>query len=98
LEEGGDGRVRLRTTTHTCHPHRRRPPGRIPASPICLIKAYPFSSADANERVLGLLHDRGVPPAFLHMDVGWHRVAPGDFARDLRRLQAVCARQQICSA
>jgi hypothetical protein len=59
-----------------------------PALKIGLIEAYPFSSADAIETIVQLMRARGVPPAFLHMDVDWHRLQTGDFARDIKRLQA----------
>lgn len=59
-----------------------------PALKTGLIEAYPFSSADAIETIVQLMRARGVPPAFLHMDVDWHRLQPGDFARDMKRLQA----------
>ena len=66
-----------------------------PALRIGLIEAYPFSSAAAIESMVQMLRTRGVPPAFLHMDVDWHRLNPGDFVRDLRRLQAFAASQNI---
>jgi hypothetical protein len=66
-----------------------------PAIRIGLIEAYPFSSAAAIEKMLQLMTARGVPPAFLHMDVDWHRLAPGDFQRDMRQLKSVCASQSI---
>jgi hypothetical protein len=59
-----------------------------PALKIGLIEAYPFSSAEAIETMVQLMRARGVPPAFLHMDVDWHRLPPNEFARDMRRLQA----------
>jgi hypothetical protein len=59
-----------------------------PALKIGLIEAYPFSSAEAIETIVQLMRGRGVSPAFLHMDVDWHRLQPGDFARDMKRLQA----------
>ena len=62
-----------------------------PALKIGLIEAYPFSSADAIETMVQLLRARGVPPAFLHMDVDWHSLQPGVFARDMKRLQAYAA-------
>jgi len=34
---------------------------------------------------------RGVPPAFLHMDVDWHSLQPGIFSRDMKRLQTFAA-------
>ena len=61
----------------------------IPWLKIGLIEAYPFSSADAIETMVQLLRARGVPPAFLHMDVDWHALMTGDFARDMKRLQAL---------
>ena len=66
-----------------------------PAVQIGLIEAYPFSGADAIETMLSLLRSRGVPPAFLHMDVDWHALKPGEFARDMRRLRDVCRAQAI---
>jgi hypothetical protein len=62
---------------------------------IGLIEAYPFSSADAIQTVLQLLEARNVPPAFLHMDVDWHRLGEGQFAADMLRLQRACAAQNI---
>jgi hypothetical protein len=38
-----------------------------------------------------LLRARGVPPAFLHMDVDWHSLQPGIFSRDMKRLQTFAA-------
>lgn len=66
-----------------------------PSIRLGLIEAYPFSSADAIERMLALLRDRGVPPAFLHMDVDWHILKSGEFARDMKRLQAAAAAERI---
>ena len=66
-----------------------------PRLKIGLIEAYPFSSADAIETMVQLLRARGVPPAFLHMDVDWHALKTGDFARDMKRLQAFAASQDI---
>jgi hypothetical protein len=66
-----------------------------PKLKIGLIEAYPFSSADAIETMVQLLRARGVPPAFLHMDVDWHLLKTGDFARDMKRLQAFAASQSI---
>ncbi len=62
---------------------------------IGLIEAYPFSSADAIETMLDLLQARGVRPAFLHMDVDWHRLKPGEFQRDMKRLQAFARARHI---
>ena len=58
-----------------------------PALKIGLIEAYPFSSAEAIETMVQLMRARGVPPAFLHMDVDWHSLRPDEFARDMKRLQ-----------
>jgi hypothetical protein len=66
-----------------------------PGLHIGLIEAYPFSSADAIVRILQLMRARGVPPAFLHMDVDWHSLAAGDFQRDMARLKAACDSQGI---
>jgi hypothetical protein len=66
-----------------------------PSIKIGLIEAYPFSDANQIERMLDLLHARNVPPAFLHMDVDWHSLKPGEFVRDMRRLQAACQSRQV---
>jgi len=66
-----------------------------PQLKIGLIEAYPFSSAAAIETMLQLLRTRGVSPAFLHMDVDWHALKTGDFARDMKRLQAFAKSQVI---
>lgn len=60
----------------------------FPAVRIGLIEAYPFSSADAIERMLALLASRNATPEFLHMDVDWHRAGAAAFRRDMPRLQA----------
>jgi hypothetical protein len=66
-----------------------------PALRIGLIEAYPFSRADAIESMVQMLRARGVSPAFLHMDVDWHALAPGEFVRDMKRLQSFAAAQNI---
>lgn len=66
-----------------------------PAVKIGLIEAYPFSSADAIETMVQLMRARGVPPAFLHMDVDWHSLPPGVFSRDMKRLQSFAASLNI---
>lgn len=66
-----------------------------PAIRIGLIEAYPFSSADQIETMIAMMQARGVPPAFLHMDVDWHALKPGDFERDMQALQAYCRSQRI---
>ena len=66
-----------------------------PSTKIGLIEAYPFSSADAIESMLSLLQARGVLPAFLRMDVDWHSLKPGEFARDMRRLQTACHARNV---
>lgn len=69
--------------------------GAFPDIQIGLIEAYPFSSADAIERIVGLLKARGVPPAFLHLDVDWHLSGPEAFTRDMLRLQAFAASENL---
>jgi hypothetical protein len=66
-----------------------------PRIAIGLIEAYPFSSAAAIQSMIGLLRARGTVPAFLHMDVDWHALKPGEFARDMRQLQAFCKSERI---
>jgi hypothetical protein len=66
-----------------------------PAVKIGLIEAYPFSSAEAIETMVQLMRARGVPPAFLHMDVDWHRLQRDQFAGDMKRLQAFTASMNI---
>jgi hypothetical protein len=66
-----------------------------PNTQIGLIEAYPFSSADAIESMLALLQARGVPPAFLHMDVDWHAVTADQFIRDMGRLQTASHSRSI---
>jgi hypothetical protein len=66
-----------------------------PSLQVGLIEAYPFSSAEAIESMVEMLRARGVPPAFLHMDVDWHALEPGVFARDMRRLQAFAAARRM---
>lgn len=66
---------------------------RFPRIEIGLIEAHPFLSVETIERILDMLRARGTPPAFVHVDVDWHAMRPGDFARDLPRLRdAVRAR------
>jgi hypothetical protein len=68
---------------------------RFPNIGIGLIEAYPFSSAATIETILDLLRARGTPPAFLHVDVDWRALEPGEFARDLPRLQAAARARGI---
>lgn len=65
--------------------------GARPSLKIGLIEAYPFSSEEAIETMVQLLRARGVPPAFLHMDVDWHSLQPDVFSRDMKRLRAFAA-------
>jgi hypothetical protein len=67
----------------------------LPNVRIGLIEAYPFSSADAIERIVQLLKARNVTPAFLHMDVDWHLSGAAAFKRDMPRIQAMCATEKI---
>jgi hypothetical protein len=69
--------------------------GANPDVRIGLIEAYPFSSAEAIERIIGLLKARGAAPAFLHMDVDWHLAGAAAFTRDMARLQAFAAGEKI---
>ena len=68
-----------------------RPPGH-PHRPH---RGLSDSSADTIETIIGLLRARGTPPAFLHMDVDWHALGAGAFARDMPRLQAFARSQNI---
>ncbi len=61
---------------------------RFPNLKIGLIEAFPFSSVETIERILDMLRVRGTLPAFLHVDVDWRALAPGEFVRDLPRLDA----------
>jgi hypothetical protein len=67
----------------------------FPSLRIGLIEAYPFSSADRIETILDLLRARGTPPAFLHIDVDRRALRPGEFGRDLPRLQAAAETRGI---
>jgi hypothetical protein len=69
----------------------------FPAVKIGWIEAYPFSSAAAIESALILLTERGVPPAFLHLDVDVRglRLDRDDFTRDVGRLRAFCRDRNI---
>src|SRR6266545_2542113 len=71
--------------------------GSVPPERIGLIEAYPFSSEAAIESMLDLLRSRGVPPAFLHMDVDLNAIRPpaSDFTRDIRQLKDVCRAQNV---
>jgi hypothetical protein len=64
---------------------------------VGLIEAYPFSSETTLESILGLLDARGVPTAFLHVDVDSRALKPGrdDFTRDMRALRQACASRSI---
>jgi len=66
-----------------------------PAIRIGLIEAYPNSGADTIETIVGLMRARGVPPAFLHIDVDRRALTGGGFGPDMRRLQAFARSQQI---
>jgi hypothetical protein len=67
----------------------------FPNVAVGLIEAYPFSSADQIESAVTLLRARNATPAFLHMDVDWHLSGQAAFVRDMARLQAFAAAQQI---
>ncbi len=67
----------------------------FPQLKIGLIEAYPFSSADDIDRILQLMRARGVPPAFLHLDVDRRALQAGEFQRDLPRLRDLTASLHI---
>lgn len=69
----------------------------FPSVKIGWIEAYPTSSEATLETILGLLADRGVPPAFLHADVDTRGLRPpqDDFTRDMRALRGACAARGI---
>ena len=67
----------------------------FPQLKIGLIEAYPYSSADDIQRILELMRARGLPPAFLHLDVDRRALGPGDFQRDLPRLKDLAASQRV---
>lgn len=67
----------------------------FPQLKIGLIEAYPYASADDIDTILQLMRARGVPPAFLHIDVDRRALRPGDFQRDLPRLRDLAASQHI---
>ena len=69
----------------------------FPAIRIGVIEAYPSFAPDAFDAMLGLLTARGVKPAFLHVDVDIRALRAGrdDFARDMRRLQAICDQHEV---
>lgn len=69
----------------------------FPMVQIGWIEAYPTSSEPTLESILGLLADRGVPPAFVHADVDTRGLRPplDDFTRDMRALRAACAARGI---
>jgi hypothetical protein len=85
LEPTADRVATYMSAVHSAHPAIR----------IGLIEAYPISSAQTIETIIGLLRARGTPPAFLHMDVDWHALGAGAFARDMPRLQAFAMSQNI---
>ena len=59
------------------------------------IEAYPSSGAADFERMLALLRERGVPPAFVHLDVDWRALEPGEFVRDVPRIAAAVKAEGI---
>jgi hypothetical protein len=69
----------------------------FPTVRIGVIEAYPSFAPDAFDAMLRLLGARGVKPAFLHVDVDIRALRPGrdDFARDMRRLQAICEEHDV---
>jgi hypothetical protein len=69
----------------------------FPNIQIGLIEAYPFSSGDALQTIVDVLAARGVPPAFLHIDVDLAAMRPtrNDFTRDMRGLRDVARARGI---
>jgi hypothetical protein len=66
---------------------------RFPLTRVGLIEAYPSFTPDHFDRMLQLMLERGIPPAFLHLDIDLRSVTPGrqDFAADLTSIQSSCA-------
>jgi hypothetical protein len=65
---------------------------------IGLIEAYPSFTAAQFGEMLQLMRDRGIPPAFVHVDVDLRAVLPSrgfDLRRDMRAVQAFCREQRI---
>ena len=71
--------------------------GAYPLVRIGLIDAYPYFTPDAFASMLELTRQRGVLPAFLHVDVDRLAVrAPrNDFPADMKRLQQICRQYAI---
>jgi hypothetical protein len=81
-----------RLATYSAAVHRQYPLARIG-----LIEAYPtFKPADFRT-MLELMQRRGIPPAFIHLDVDRLAIRPGrdDFASDVRELHALCRSQRV---
>lgn len=68
-----------------------------PNARVGLIEAYPSFAPGAFDSMLTLLAARSAKPAFLHVDVDIRALRPGrdDFARDMRRIQDICAAQGV---
>ncbi|MGH9372855.1 MAG: hypothetical protein ACRD15_15125 [Vicinamibacterales bacterium] len=64
---------------------------------IGLIEAYPSFGVGAFASMLQLMADRGISPAFLHLDVDLRAVPPGhhDLTADVKQLQALCRARRI---
>ncbi len=85
LEPTADRLQIYMSAVRTAHPEIR----------LGLTEAYPYSSAAQFERMLLLLRERGVPPAFVHLDVDWHALKPGDFVRDVPRIAAAVRAEEV---
>lgn len=87
LEPTADRLRRYITAVRDSHPTVR----------VGLIEAYPSFNPDAFGRMLQLLRERGVLPAFLHLDIDLRgvRAERRDFAADLKRIQDICAAERI---
>ncbi len=64
---------------------------------IGLIEAYPSFNADAFGRMLTLMRERRILPAFVHVDVDLRAVRPSrnDLVLDMRRIQQLCAADNV---
>lgn len=64
---------------------------------VGLIEAYPSFSPEQFADMLGLMHERGVTPAFLHVDVDLRALRQGrdDFSRDMKALAALARAEGI---
>jgi len=71
--------------------------GAYPTVEIGLIEPHPYFNVAQLAGFLSLMKARGIPVAFLHVDVDLNALKGGrdDFARDMTELASVCNTQQI---